>query len=223
MRIHLHRYAKFSGIIITLAALVALVLFVDLEALRDKIAETGPLAPLLFILLKASTVVIAPLSGGPLYPLIGAFFGFGPGLVYAIIGDVIGYTLAFFISRKFGYPLVRKFIESGDKSILPRIVKHVGTPKGFFLACVTLGFAPDLLSYGAGLSKLRYPVFIAIIAPLSAVVSTVLVLFGASVGHADSFSYFLIVPVVGVVVLSAGAYFFYQALTKKDPAEPPSL
>jgi len=223
MKTHLRRYAKFSGILITLAVLLALVLFVDLESLRSQIEKAGPWAPILFILLKASTVVIAPLSGGPLYPLVGAFFGFFPGLIYAIIGDFIGYTAAFFISRRFGYPLVRKFIEDDDRGILPKIVRHVGTPKGFFLACITLGFAPDLLSYGAGLSKLRYPVFIAIIAPLSAIVSTVLVLFGATIAGADTFSYMLILPVVGVIVMGAGAYFFYQALTKKDPSVPPSL
>jgi uncharacterized membrane protein YdjX (TVP38/TMEM64 family) len=217
------RYAKFGGIALTLGALILLVLFVDFETLRGYVEKAGPWAPLLFIALKASTVVIAPLGGGPLYPLVGAFFGFFPGILYAIIGDVIGYTTAFFISRKFGYPLVRKFIEDDERSILPKIVKHVGTAKGFFLACITLGFVPDLLSYGAGLSKLRYPVFIGIIAPLSAIISTILVLFGATIGAADTFSYILILPVVGVVALAAGAYFFHQAVSKKDPSEPPTI
>ena len=223
MRIKVDRYAKFGGIALTLGALIVLVLFFDIDALRTQIERAGPWAPILFILLKASTVIFAPLSGGPLYPLVGAFFGFIPGLIYAIIGDFIGYTGAFFISRKFGYPLVRKFIEGNDRSILPKIVKHVGTPKGFFLACITLGFIPDLLSYGAGLSKLRYPVFIGIIMPLSAVISTLFVLFGASISGADHFSYILIVPAIGVVVMMFGAFLFYQAVTKKDPNEPPSL
>ena len=222
MRIKIARYAKFSGVALTLGALILLALFVDIETLRGYIEHAGVWAPILFIVLKASTVVVAPLSGGPLYPLVGAFFGFFPGLIYAIIGDFIGYTIAFFISRTFGYPLVRKFIESDDRSLLPKIVKHVGTPKGFFLACITLGFIPDLLSYGAGLSKLRYPVFIGIITPLSAIISTLLVLFGATLGG-DSLSYALIVPAVGVFVVAFGAYFFYQAVTKKDPTAPPSL
>jgi len=223
MRIKAARFAKFGGIAITLGVLIIITVFFDLEALRDQIAKAGVWAPLLFILLKASTVVVAPLSGGPLYPLIGAFFGFGPGLVYAIIGDFIGYTIAFFISRKLGYPVVRKFIESNERSLLPKIVKHVGTPAGFFQACISLGFVPDLLSYGAGLSKLPYPIFISIIAPLSAVVSTVLVLLGASFGDGDSAAHFLIVPVVAILCMSVGGYFFLRAVTKKDPAEPPTL
>ena len=222
MRIKVSSVAKFGGIAVTLGALILVAVFFDLEAIRDQIAKAGVWAPLLFILLKVSTVVFAPLSGGPLYPLIGAFFGFGPGLLYAVIGDVIGYTIAFFISRKFGYPLVRKFIESDERSLLPKIVKHVGTPWGFFQACITLGFVPDLLSYGAGLSKLRYPVFIAIIAPLSAVVSTVFVLFGATFSE-GGISHFLIIPVAGVAVAAVGAFFFYRAVMKRNPAEPPSL
>ena len=223
MRIKVARFAKFGGIFITLAAIAILVIFFDFEEIRAQIERAGVWAPALFILLKASTVVIAPLSGGPLYPLIGAVFGFGPGLVYAVIGDIIGYTIAFFISRKFGYPLVRKFIEGNDKSLLPKIVTHVGTPKGFFQACITLGFIPDLLSYGAGLSRLPYPIFIGIIAPLSAVVSTVLVLFGATLGAGDSLSYVLIIPAIAIVVMGSGAFFFYRAITKENPAGPPEL
>ena len=223
MRIKVSRFAKFGGVIVMLGILIITAVFFDFDVLRDQIAKAGVWAPALFILLKASTVVIAPLSGGPLYPLIGAFFGFGPGLIYAIIGDVIGYTIAFFISRKFGYPLVRKFIEGNDRSLLPKIVKHVGTPKGFFQACITLGFVPDLLSYGAGLSKLPYPFFIGIIAPLSAVVSTTLVLFGASLGAGDGFTPILLIPAVAFVAMACGAFFFYRAITKSDPSEPPAL
>lgn len=222
MRIPVAKYAKFSGIALTLGALIVLAIFVDIETLRVHIERAGVWAPVLFIILKASTVVIAPLSGGPLYPLVGAFFGFFPGLIYAIIGDFIGYTIAFSISRKYGYPLVRKFIEGDDRSLLPRIVKHVGTPKGFFIACVTLGFMPDLLSYGAGLSKLRYRYFILILTPLSAVISTLLVLFGATLGG-DSLSFALIIPAVAVLVIGIGAYFFYRAVTKKNPLEPPTI
>jgi len=223
MRISPARYAKFGGIALTLGALILLAVFVDIETLREHIESAGPWAPALFILLKASTIVVAPLSGGPLYPLVGAFFGFVPGLIYAIAGDILGYSIAFFISRRFGYPLVRKFIEGNDKSLLPKIVKHVGTPKGFFHACITLGIMPDLLSYGAGLSKLPYPVFILIITPLSAVVSTLLVLFGASIGAADTFSYMLLIPAAGGVVMLAGAFLFYRAISKEDPSAPPTL
>lgn len=110
MRIKLSGSTKYLGILLTFGILFALALFFDFEVLRGYIERAGIWAPVLFIALKASTVVIAPLSGGPLYPLVGAFFGFFPGLIYAIIGDIIGYTLAFFISRKLGHPVVAKLM-----------------------------------------------------------------------------------------------------------------
>lgn len=204
------------GIGITLLVLVGISLFIDLGEVRGLIEKAGIWAPILFIILKATTVIVAPLSGAPLYPLVGAFFGFVPGLIYAIIGDFIGYTTAFWISRKFGYPVVRRFIEDKEEGLLSRIVKHVGTAKGFFHACLTLGALPELLSYGAGLSRLPYPVFISIITPLSGIVSTLMVLFGATFADSQSLGYVFILPVFAVFVMAGGAFLFYRAISKKE-------
>lgn len=206
------------GILITVGVLVALSFFIDLGTVRSFIERAGVWAPVLFIILKASTVIIAPLSGAPLYPLVGAFFGFIPGLIYAIIGDFIGYTTAFYISRRFGYPVVRRFIEHKEHGLLSRIVSHVGTAKGFLHACLTLGALPELLSYGAGLSKLPYRVFIVIIVPLSGIISTLLVLFGSTISGSDSLGLVFLLPLGGALVMGAGAFLFYRAISKKDPS-----
>lgn len=223
MKINASGSSKYLGILLTIGVLIAIAVFFDFDTLRGYVAQAGPLAPLLFIVLKASTVVIAPLSGGPLYPLVGAFFGFWPGILYAAIGDFIGYTIAFLLSRNFGYPLVRRFMESKERGILPRVVEHVGKPLGFFQACIALGFMPDLLSYAAGLSRLPYLTFILIIMPLSAVVSTVMVLFGASIGSGDSLTEALLIPALAVFVMGIGGFFFYRAIMKDNPAAPPEL
>lgn len=223
MRIKASGSSKYLGILLTLVVLVALALLFDFDTLRGYVAQAGPFAPLLFILLKASTIVIAPLSGGPLYPLVGAFFGFWPGILYAVIGDFMGYTIAFTLSRKFGYPLVRKLMESQERGILPRVVSHVSQPLGFFQACIAFGFMPDVLSYAAGLSKLPYLTFILIIMPLSAVISTIMVLFGASIGSGDSVTSALLLPGIAALVMIAGALFFYRAIVQKNPAGPTEL
>lgn len=220
MRHNITEQFNVIGVLVTIGIIVGISLFVDISTLRDAIERAGVWAPVLFIILKASTVIIAPLSGAPLYPLVGAFFGFVPGLTYAIIGDVIGYTTAFWISRKFGEPVVRRFIENKEQGLLARIVSHVGTAKGFFQACLTLGAVPELLSYGAGLSTLSYPVFISILAPLSAIISTLLVLFGATFSGSDSLGLVFLMPLLGFGVMGAGAFLFYQAVSKRDPSNP---
>lgn len=208
---------NFTALAITVAVLFVLGLFIDMETVEDVIARAGIWAPILFILLKASTVIVAPLSGAPLYPLVGIFFGFWPGILYVIIGDFIGFTVSFFIARRFGYPVVRRIIAHNEQSMLSRIVKHVGTLKGFLHMCLTCFALPELISYGTGLSRLPYLVFISILLPLSAIMSSALVLFGASLGASEtSVLISFMLPFAGSVVILLGGYLFYRSVSKKE-------
>jgi uncharacterized membrane protein YdjX (TVP38/TMEM64 family) len=207
------------GLAITIGALVLIAFFVDMESVRAWIASAGPFAPLLFIVLKASTVIIAPLSGGPLYPLVGLFFGFWPGFLYVLIGDFIGYTGAFFLARRFGYPLVRRVIAGNERGLLARIVSHIGTPKGMLHMCLTCFAMPELISYGAGLSRLPYPVFIGMLLPLSAIMSAALVFFGASLDLSEGSILLTIgMPIAAAGVIVVGAWLFLRGVRDKSEA-----
>lgn len=205
------------GIAVTIGLLFIVSLFIDIETMKAFVIQAGFWAPLLFILLKASTVIIAPLSGGPLYPIVGLLFGFWPGILFVLIGDFLGYSGAFLISRIFGYPFVRKMIASNERSMLAKIVRHVGTTKGFIHMCLTCFALPELISYGAGLSKLPYWKFIGILLPLSFIASSVLVFAGSALGATDHPLYItLLVPVFGGVVMLAGGWLFLRGVNSKD-------
>ncbi|MES2994710.1 MAG: VTT domain-containing protein [Patescibacteria group bacterium] len=216
------RHAKISeqlgviGLLVTIGVLVLIAFFVDMEALKAYVLASGPFAPLVFILLKASTVIIAPLSGAPLYPIVGLFFGFWPGLLYVLIGDFLGYTGAFFLARRFGYPFVRKMIAGNEHGLLSRVVEHVGTVKGFIHMCLTCFALPELISYGTGLSRLPYPIFISILLPLSAVMSATLVLFGSLLDFSEGSLLITIgMPLVGGVIIFIGGYLFLRGVNEK--------
>lgn len=211
---------NFTALAITVGVLIILGFFIDMETVEGLIARAGIWAPLLFILLKASTVIVAPLSGAPLYPLVGIFFGFWPGILYVVIGDFIGFTTSFFIARRFGYPVVRRIIAHNEHGMLSRIVHHVGTLKGFLHMCLTCFALPELISYGTGLSRLPYLVFISILLPLSVVMSSALVLFGASLGASET-SVFIsfMLPFAGSVIILLGGYLFYRSVSKKEPLD----
>jgi uncharacterized membrane protein YdjX (TVP38/TMEM64 family) len=208
------------GVAVAVIAVVALTFFVDIETIQNLIKEGGAWTPILVILLKASTVVIAPLSGAPLYPLVGAFVGFWPGILYVILGDALGFTIAFFISRYFGYPVVRKIIAHNEHGMLSKIVKHVGTMKGFLQMCLTCFALPELISYGTGLSKLPYWKFILVMVPFSALMSSVLVLFGASLGASKtSVLISFALPFAAGIVIFIGGWLFLRAVRKTHPEE----
>lgn len=205
------------GIFATIAVLLALGLFIDVESFKEAIVSAGPLAPLLFILLKATTVVVAPLSGAPLYPIVGFLFGFWPGIAYVVAGDFIGITIAFFLSRTFGYPLVRKFIVGKERSILAKVVDHVGTTKGFLHMCLTCFALPEIIAYGSGLSKLPYWKFIAIYLPISIVASSAGVLFGSLLDPGDLPLYAAIgLPLGGFAVVAVGGWLFLRGVKDKQ-------
>ncbi len=208
--------ANFIGIGITILALVVLTFFIDLSSVKTWIEQAGVWGPLVFIILKATTIIIAPLSGSALFPLAGLFFGFWPGVLYVEIGDFLGYTISFHISRIFGQKVVMRLLQNKDNSLIKRVVDHVSTPKGFLQACLTLFAMPELLSYGAGLSRLPYIKFILIITPLSIVASSILVFFGSLLDLSSGSVLISIgIPILGAVVILAGGTIFLKSVMKK--------
>ncbi len=201
------------GIGIAIVAIVLLSLIIDINALKTWVEQAGFWAPLIFILLKVSTIVIAPISGGPLYPLAGIVFGFWPGVLYVVLADFVGYTTAFMLSRFLGQKIVLRMIAEKEGGMLAKIMAQINTPKGFFFACMTFFPVPELLSYGAGLTKLPYLTFISILLPLSAIASSILVLIGASFDFGDkSLLVSIGIPAIaGSVMLISGALFLYFA------------
>src|SRR3989338_7758109 len=111
------------GVGLTVLAIILLSLFIDIGSLKIWVERAGVWGPLIFILLKITTIVIAPLSGAPLYPVVGILFGFWHGALYVEIGDFLGYTIAFSISRLYGRKMVDKFISSKEESVLSPVIR----------------------------------------------------------------------------------------------------
>jgi uncharacterized membrane protein YdjX (TVP38/TMEM64 family) len=211
---HNEQYSPW-GIGITLVILFGLAFFIDLNNVKDWVIGAGAWGPLIFILLKISTIIVAPLTGTPLYLLVGLFFGFWPGILYIAIADTIGHTISFSISRFFGQKVVLHFISKKEGGLLHRIINHVGTPKGFFQAYLTLFSMPELLSYGAGLTTLPYRKFISMIVPLSLVTSSALVLFGSVLDISKNAGLIaFIMPGLGFLVFVLGGWLFVKAVKK---------
>ena len=204
------------GIGITVVAVMLVAAFVNIHELKTFVAASGALAPFLVILLKASTIVFAPLSGAPIYPLVGLLFGFWPGVAYVIIGDFLGVTIAFHISRWFGYPLVNRLISGKERGTLAKMVKHIGTTKGFLRMCLASFALPELIAYGSGLSTLPYWKLVVIYMPISIAVSCAAVLFGSLLDPSSSSLFVTIgVPLAGVVVVAAGIGLFMKGVREE--------
>src|SRR4029450_3573325 len=65
-------------------------LFPDNQFMKDKLVEWGPAAPLIFIIIQALQVVVAPVPGEVTGILGGFVFGQWIGLIYSSIGLTVG-------------------------------------------------------------------------------------------------------------------------------------
>ena len=130
---------------------------ITVDSIRDYILSFGMLAPIIYILM----FTFVPLTLFPDSVLAiagGVVFGLVWGTIYTMIGAVCGGTLAFYISRYFGRGIVEKLIRHKANWF------EEGVEKRGFLLILILRLIPlvpyDIISYGAGLSKIKYKDFI---------------------------------------------------------------
>jgi uncharacterized membrane protein YdjX (TVP38/TMEM64 family) len=153
------------------------------ERLRDAVAATGPLAPIAYVLLKAATVVLTPISGSPLRLTAGALFGFWDGVVLSVLGGVLGGSANFWIARRYGRGVVARLLGPDALARVEPILGRLAGWKALALARVVLAPLWDVLSYGVGLTKLRFTTYLAVAVVGDLVPSIILVGLGSSVAE----------------------------------------
>ena len=130
------------------------------ETLSSVLTNHPVLAPVLFILLRAVPVVIAPLPGVA-FDLVGlAAFGWQLGLLLALIGGHLGASIAFFIARQFREPAVQHFVPLQK---LHELEEHYSERQKFWtLVAVRFITSPffDYVSYAAGLTRMPFWTFL---------------------------------------------------------------
>ncbi len=113
----------------------------------------------LYIFIVIIAVVIAPVSAMPLLPVASNLWGWFTAAILSIIGWTIGGLIAFAIARKYGIPLVKKFIPLNKIEHAEALVPK----QNIFWSIVFLRMVipVDLLSYALGLfSKISYQRYI---------------------------------------------------------------
>lgn len=202
-------------IAVTIVLLVAVFFVFDLAHIRAIIEASGIWGPLIFIVAKALTIVVAPISGSAIYPMGGALFGFWPGVTYLLLGDALGSTVAFFIARYLGSGAVARMVgkEGGYVAI---ILEHLNSWKGLIEARIFFAALPEAVAYAAGLSQLPFYKFF-IVQMLGAVVPVmILVRFGSLIDMVDN-------PLIlggflgmGTIVMLAGGGLFLYHIRRKS-------
>jgi uncharacterized membrane protein YdjX (TVP38/TMEM64 family) len=203
------------GLVLVFVIMVVSFSYFDMSAIESFVQRAGIWAPLVLILAKASTMVFAPVSGSPLYPLSGAVFGFIPGTIYLILGDLLGSTISFFISRKFGKKVVERFAR-GNVPLIDRILQFMETDKGFLIARVCFIALPEAVSYASGLTRITFTRFITISTLVGILPTAILAGAGAWISIGTDAISAIVLITLGLVISVGGGIVFIKMTREKD-------
>lgn len=149
---------KFFIIIFIAILLVIILSFIDkdlinINNIRELILNAGIFAPIIYII-AFSLVPLTFFPDSLLAILGGSLFGLYQGSIFTIIGALIGGSISFFLSRLLGNRFIKP---SKNKKLLniEEILKNQGFLTILILRLIPL-FPFDLISYGAGLTSIKY-------------------------------------------------------------------
>ncbi len=147
--------AFFSALfIISLFILVSYLVKQNIDFLQNIIGNSF-YGILTYILIVILAIVVAPISMMPLIPLASNLWGVYYAAIFNIIGWTLGSFIVFFISRKYGVPLIKKFV-SLEK--INKIEKKISKEEVFWGIVVLRMITPvDVLSYALSLfTKVKF-------------------------------------------------------------------
>lgn len=128
-----------------------------IDDIKNYVIRFGNLGPIIYIIMF-SLVPLTLFPDSILAIAGGLIFGLFKGYIYTTIGALIGGTISFYISRYWG----REFVKKLTKEKLDK-VEYMINSRGFiiiFLLRLIPLFPFDVISYGAGLTSVKYKDFL---------------------------------------------------------------
>ncbi len=178
-------------------------LFRDPCKLKTVVTSFGIYAPLCFISLQVLQVIVAPIPGEAIEFLGGYLFGIKAGLLYSVIGLILGSWVAFSLARVFERRVVEKFVSAESRKKFGYLIGREGLILTFILFLIP-GFPKDALCYLLGLTPMSPGIFLAIstIARIPGVLMATVQ--GTKASEQHYLSLFILLGVSGLIIL-----FFY--------------
>lgn len=174
-----------GGVAVSAVAVLAAIQLIGGDRLHELVQAAGPLGPLAYIVLKASSVVVTPISGTPLRFAAGALFGFWEGVALSVAGSVLGGSINFWIARRFGRRIVARLLGAGGMAHIDPFLNRLADWRALIVARLVLAPLWDVLCYGAGLTRLRFRTFVAVAAVGDLLPTMLLVGVGSSFAELD--------------------------------------
>ena len=176
----------------------------DNQYMKDKLVQWGAAAPIIFIVIQALQVVLAPIPGEVTGILGGFVFGQWLGLLYSTIGLTLGSLGAFALGRWLGDSYVRNLVSEETWNKLGFIVEAEGTILCFIIYLIP-GLPKDIICYLFGLSPMPFWVF-AVVSTLGRIPGTWVL---SAQGAKTATGHYIEVIVLTVIVAALAVPLYY--------------
>ena len=194
------RLAVLGALLVALVVAAVLVGVPDAGALREVVADLGPLAPVVFVPVYAA-VILLPLPRNVITALAGLLFGLVDGVLLVLPGALLGALAAFGLARWLGRDAVERFTGTRVARVDALLARRG------LVAILLSRLVPVLpftgINYAAGLTAIRLRDF-AVGTAIGIVPGTVAYVALGAYGTSPT-SWPFVTAVVALLVLSLGA------------------
>lgn len=181
--------------------------FTSIDDVESFIAGYGHLSGLVYIVFQIFQVVISVIPGEVFQVAAGYLFGPFWGVVYAIIGCILGEAVAFGLARILGQDFVRLFMSEDQ---FKRYQERLNSNKAYtlcFILYLIPGIPKDILCYVAGASEIKFLPFllISMVARLPGLIGSI-----AMGSLVDQGAYHIAAIILGIACVAAVLGFIYR-------------
>lgn len=134
----------------------------DSQSLRMWVAQFGLFAPVVLIVIQAAQVVVAPIPGQVIALIAGYLFGSVAGTLYSFTGVLIGSTIAFSLTKRYGRSFAENVLHDDVLTRFDGFVERVGIP-GLFIFVLIPGLPDDIICFLSGLTTWSLRTFLVVI------------------------------------------------------------
>lgn len=180
----------------------------DFTSLKTYLESFGSNSMFIGILLYALQILIAVLPGEFIEVLFGFMYGSWGGMAFCLLGNVIGSTLIFFFTKRYGTRFVKRFVSEEKMSKIHLFQNPEKLKMLTFVLFMIPGTPKDVFTYLLGLTPMKCPTFLLIssVARIPSIFSSTLV--GAHLGQNMVGQAIMIYAITGL--LSLVGYLIYK-------------
>jgi len=185
----------------------------DPDSFRGWLKQFGPFDEIVFILIRAAQTVVKFIPAEPLEIASGYAWGAFPGMLYCVIGNMIGTIAIFALTRKYGRKILNLFIPVKNMKLMTVLEGSDKIYALLFFLYLIPGSPKDGFTYFVGLLPVKLLPFMVItfIARMPSVLSSTLC--GSSLAAQQYWIALLIF--VATIILAVAGGITYNAFVKR--------